>query len=277
MQIPLFQESALNYQENFYTKDKSSRFNYLLEKLIYFFRWLRMLEIGHNFKRGRILDIGCGRGIMLYLLKKRGWDVHGVQISRPAADYAKTKLGLNIFVGNIIDSDYPPNFFDVITLIHVLEHLPNPDECLSYCYKLLRREGTLIIEVPNIGSFPARIFQDKWFALDLPNHIYHFTQLTMEKMLIKNGFKVIRKKYLSLEYDVFTFMQSIMNLLLPYKNSFYDSLLITKSNIKKRNGLFQIYIGLLFTAILLVPSLIFLIIFSLLRNSDTIRFYCKKE
>ncbi|KPJ69461.1 hypothetical protein AMJ44_03855 [candidate division WOR-1 bacterium DG_54_3] len=141
-------------------------------------------------KIGKILDIGCGDGSLLKYLKDLGWQTYGVEINEVSARYAREVLGLNVFKGRLEDANFPEESFDVITILHVLEHLSDPTHTLRMIFPILRKDGILVVEVPNFGSFEARIFRSKWFGIDapLPLHLYFFTPHSLKLLLVKCGF-----------------------------------------------------------------------------------------
>ena len=110
-------------------------------------------------------------------------------------------MGLDVATGRFEDVDYPDSFFDVITMYHVLEHLYDPREALSKAYQLLRSEGLLVVAVPNFDSLQARLFRQRWYHLDAPRHLYHFTPRTLKMLLHKAGFKVLETRWFSIEHD----------------------------------------------------------------------------
>ena len=150
-----------------------------------------------NDNRGKILDIGCGSGTGLYNLKKFGWDVYGLDISQKAVDFAKKKLGLkNIQQGFIEDKTYPEEYFDVIIMSHIIEHLADPKKTLIQVKKILKKDGTLIITTPDFSSPFRSIFGPFWFPLESPRHLYLFTPKTINTLLKKiGGFKIIKIKH----------------------------------------------------------------------------------
>lgn len=136
-------------------------------------------------KKGRILDIGCGDGSLLKFLKESGWQTYGVELQDSSSLYAQNVLGLNVFSGRFEEANYPEDSFDVITLFHVLEHLPNPSGTLKKARMLLRKDGFLLIAVPNFHSLEAKLFRSKWVGISAPLHLYHFTPRTL-RMMLKN-------------------------------------------------------------------------------------------
>jgi SAM-dependent methyltransferase len=145
--------------------------------------------------QGKILDIGCGNGKRLLKLKEDDWDTYGVEISDIASKHAR-ELGLNIFTSTLEQAEFEDEFFDVVILSHVLEHLSDPNITLKEIYRVLKNDGKLIISIPNVDSFEAKHLKKYWTAWELPRHLYHFTPVTIKSMLNKTGFEVI-----DIEYD----------------------------------------------------------------------------
>lgn len=146
-------------------------------------------------KSGKVLDIGSQRGGFLLELGEEGFEPYGVELSEYACEYAKT-LGLkNVIHGDVEEIKLEDNFFNGVTLRHVLEHIYDPQKLLYKVNKSIKSNGLLVIEVPNFGSLPRRVFKEKWYALDAPRHLYQFTESTLSEMLRKAGFKVIKKSY----------------------------------------------------------------------------------
>jgi 2-polyprenyl-3-methyl-5-hydroxy-6-metoxy-1,4-benzoquinol methylase len=147
-------------------------------------------------KEGNILDIGCGDGSLLKYMKGLGWQACGVEFNESSSRYAREVLGLNVFSGRLEEIDYKANGFDVIILFHVLEHLPDPSETLKRVRPLLKKNGFLLIEVPNFGSFEARLFKSKWNGISAPLHLYHFTPKTLENMLKNCSFAPLELEFI---------------------------------------------------------------------------------
>ncbi|MEM2676114.1 MAG: class I SAM-dependent methyltransferase [Candidatus Bathyarchaeia archaeon] len=145
---------------------------------------------------GRILDIGCATGGFLDAMRHWGdWELYGVEIDAEAANYAKEHLGLNVFAGTLVDANYPDDFFDVVTLWNVLEHLHQPQATLFEISRIIRPRGWLIISLPNPDCIEAKIFGRYWAGLDAPRHLYIYSRHTLRQALDKAGF--IIKKILS--------------------------------------------------------------------------------
>lgn len=141
-------------------------------------------------EKGRILDVGCATGIFLNGMEKRGWICDGVEPSPYAANYARERFHLKVFKGFLEDAEYPEESFDVITMWDVLEHVPHPDQVVGKIEKLLKRDGWLVLSLPNAESWERYIFQKYWAGWDVPRHFNVFTPKTIAQLLTSKGFKV---------------------------------------------------------------------------------------
>ena len=156
----------------------------------------KMLNLIKKYKNpGKILDIGCGIGLFLYLAKKRNWVTYGVEISEFASNFAKNKLKLNVLNSDNLGS-FPNNFFDVITINHVLEHIENPLIILRQIHEKLNINGILLIGVPNINGLYSRLQKENWPSLQPSTHLYQFTPKTLKMLLNERGFKL--KKFITI-------------------------------------------------------------------------------
>ncbi len=144
---------------------------------------------------GKLLDIGCGDGKELLKHQENGWETYGVEINDFAARYVREHYGLNVFTGIVEDAKFENEFFDVIILNNVLEHMSDPKKTLNEINRILKNNGTLIISIPNANSFEARKFKKYWTGWDLPRHLYHFTPNTIKYLLNKTQFQVLEIKY----------------------------------------------------------------------------------
>lgn len=145
---------------------------------------------------GRMLDVGCGNGGFLYYMREHGWEVQGEELSQSAADYARQELGLTVFLGELCDAAFPSSHFDVVTLWNVLEHLHDPAATLAEIKRILKPEGLLVVAVPNLASWDARLFGMTWVGYDVPRHLYIFTPETLEALLNQAGFHIVQRRCL---------------------------------------------------------------------------------
>jgi SAM-dependent methyltransferase len=143
----------------------------------------------HRCDRLRLLDVGCGTGLFLHLAQNVGMRVQGIEPGAAAVTYARMRYGLDVRHGTLEDARLPDASFDVITLWHVLEHLPDPIAALRRAAGLLAPGGLLLAGVPNFASIEARVFGRRWYSLDAPRHLYHFTPETLGAALIAAGLR----------------------------------------------------------------------------------------
>jgi 2-polyprenyl-3-methyl-5-hydroxy-6-metoxy-1,4-benzoquinol methylase len=149
-------------------------------------------------KRGRILDIGCGQGYFLLACQRLGYVVEGMDISDESASYVRNELKIPVATGSIKDTKFQSNSYDVITMWHFLEHVPNPKIYIDKARQWLKNDGFLVVDVPNYEGFDAQADLRNWPNWDLPYHLYHFTARNLTVILEQHGFKIIRTKdYLS--------------------------------------------------------------------------------
>lgn len=198
-----------------------SSFGLIEEKLIKHLSNQKILSLVEIKKTGKLLDIGCGPGTFLLQMKNRGYDVCGVDISSQACRIARRKK-LKIYSGELKRHRFPSKSFDIVTLWHVFEHLYNPSDTLKEIRRILKDDGILIMETPNINCFSFEIFRGYHFHLDSPRHLYHWTQNSMKLILNKNGFFVCKTEYPTLNYPLCSF-HSFKNFLVSH--NFPDKLI----------------------------------------------------
>lgn len=145
---------------------------------------------------GSILDVGAGTGEFLKVAQKGNWKVSGVEVNKKAIVLAQKKgVALSQNLDDVLDQR-----FDVITLWHVLEHLPNLESQIEKLHSLLNDTGVLIIAVPNFRSYDAKYYREFWAAFDVPRHLWHFSEQSMKNLL--SGRFVLRKT-LPMIFDAF--------------------------------------------------------------------------
>lgn len=150
-------------------------------------------------KGGRILELGCGTGYYLASIRDTNlWEVAGVELSPYAANFARGKLGLPVSTGTIFDAAFPDEIFDAVIMRHVLEHVPNPSATMQEIYRVIKRDGRLILTVPNIETIEIKFFKASWHGWSLPTHFYLFSPETLSELLKKTGFVVEKLDYSAL-------------------------------------------------------------------------------
>jgi SAM-dependent methyltransferase len=159
---------------------------------------------------------GCGDGAFLQSLKSRGWDVYGTETSAAGCAIARAK-GISVHEGELATADFPDGVFDVITLWHVLEHLPDPVVELKRIRRMLKDDGTLVVEVPNSDSPTLRFCGGQWYALDVPRHLQHFSPSTLQRLLDSTGFRTNARHNLHLSDTTVAAYSIVDRLGFPYR------------------------------------------------------------
>lgn len=172
---------------------------------------------------GSLLDFGSGKGKFGSLAKDNGWQVKCIETSPERAAYAKNIYGLEVSTafysaGNIFNT-----WFDALTLFHVLEHLPDPKPLLGQLIKdNLKKDGLVVIEVPNIKSWQSRIAKDRWIHLDVPRHINHFSPGRLDGFIREIGLEPVKRTFFSYHLGVLGMVDSLLRIFGYNKNIIYE-------------------------------------------------------
>ncbi|OZV70840.1 class I SAM-dependent methyltransferase [Winogradskyella aurantia] len=194
----------------------------------------RKLKLINSFNTSSkdLLDIGCGTGDFLQTAQKKGWHVTGIEPNEEARRIANTKVKNNIYDSEHLDS-FKENSFDVITLWHVLEHLPDLDNHIKRFKQYLKPNGFVVVAVPNFKSFDAQFYKSFWAGYDVPRHLWHFSKQSIQKLFRIHGFDLV--KVLPLPFDAYY----VSLLSEKYKSGFMNPIrafrIGFKSNLKARS------------------------------------------
>ena len=207
--------------------------NYTIKQKV---RLINSLETNQN----SILDIGCGTGDFLVACKKNGWKIDGIEPNNRARKISLKKLNFDKRNNNSIILYIDPiellnknKKYDIITMWHVLEHVPNLNDYISNLKKLLKPKGILIIAVPNYKSYDANYYGKFWAAYDVPRHLWHFSKKSIKLFFERENMEIV--KILPMKFDSYY----VSMLSEKYKNdrsNFVNALRIGfLSNFKARN------------------------------------------
>ncbi|MBL7912501.1 MAG: class I SAM-dependent methyltransferase [Bacteroidia bacterium] len=199
--------------------------NYTLKKKIQL--------VSKHVSRGTILDYGCGTGMFLKVCQDGGWKSFGMEPDAGAAKIA-SEMGLKVYPDKVSLNTTTSDdlMFDVITLWHVLEHVTDLDDTLSFFKAKLNHKGVLIIAVPNHTSFDADHYREFWAAYDVPRHLYHFHRETIEKLLNRFDFNLVETKPMKFDsFYVSMLSEKYMTGSIKYSAAFVNGL---KSNLKAK-------------------------------------------
>jgi 2-polyprenyl-3-methyl-5-hydroxy-6-metoxy-1,4-benzoquinol methylase len=237
------------YSSGNYRTAKGERFGYIIETLIHLGRIKKRKRIQQFIKPGKILDIGCGRGLFLNVMQRGGWDAIGTEFNEETASHATNAYGLKIFPGDIAQHKLKSESIDAININQVLEHLKNPHEVIKESHRLLRSGGIVIISVPDLRSPQFTLGKENWFLLDIPYHLFHFTEEGLSELLRKNEFKVKHIKRFSLEMSPFSWLQTLLNISGIKFNLLYNLLKCKKLKTKSTEAIS--WLGIVATFLLL--------------------------
>lgn len=148
--------------------------------------------------RGPLLDVGCGGGLFLRLLRERGFRGVGLDFSAEAAAIAWKRQEAPAVCAMLENAPLRAGSLAGLTMFHVLEHLYDPRAYLASAYRLLAPDGRLVVQVPNAASWQFRLLGRSWNGVDVPRHLFDFRARDVEKLLESCGFEVVRRKYFSL-------------------------------------------------------------------------------
>ncbi len=150
---------------------------------------------------GNLLDVGCANGEFLFLAKKHGFNSYGVEANTYTADIAMSN-GLNVFNGTLEEKNFEDNYFSVIYLGDIIEHVVDPVALLKECKRILKKEGIIVISTPNMDCFWVKVtqvicdwFKFPWSVLLPPYHVYLFSESNFKKLMRKFNFKILEIKY----------------------------------------------------------------------------------
>ena len=174
----------------------------------------------HRNRPIRLLDVGCGSGTLLGVLRRKGFDAIGFDASRDAATLAKSNHNVDVVTGwRLHDGNFADGAFDIVTLFHVVEHVAEPRELLGEVRRLLRSHGKVILQVPNIDSWQFKICGVRWHGLDSPRHVINYSSQSVRQLLADCRFRVCRIRHFNLRDNAPALASSLFPSLDPIRRS----------------------------------------------------------
>jgi SAM-dependent methyltransferase len=248
--LPDFSDLIQYYPHIYYPTGSASEMYY--KNHIERFQVDKLKKIQTYSQTGRLLDIGCGVGHFIRTALSQGYAAEGIEFSEVAAAAGREQWDLQIVSGDFLSSQFVPESFDIITLWQVLEHLRQPREVLLKIRSLLKPGGLLVIAVPNFASIQAKIFRDRWYHLDIPRHLFHYSPESLVKILDTCNFHVDKIDHHSPEHNYAGILGSLMRLSPPGESfihklirktlaTFFARILATLETSTGRGGTFTVF------------------------------------
>lgn len=255
---PTASELTRAYSDQYYGEN-DTKFNPFIERFINAMRYRKGDKLRKLLTDGdHILDIGCGNGNFLKYLNRHGdFVIHGVELPGKSAERAKQVPELNLFLGPFEDYQSTEVRFQLITLIHVIEHLKNPIDVLKKCESMLTPEGALYIAYPNIESRQAQEYKGNWLHLDPPRHLNFIPPDVLKSLMANAGFNCIYENHYSLEYNPYGEIQSWLNVNSPQRDFLFEKLKGNKllpENAQKMSFVKALLKGLVYSPVAFVKS-----------------------
>ncbi|MBN2440491.1 MAG: class I SAM-dependent methyltransferase [Spirochaetales bacterium] len=187
----------------------------------------RILSVIKTFQSGgKLLDVGCSSGIFLHCAKQQGYDVYGIDVGKEAVERAKSYYGLKNVKQGILEDVDSRESFDIITMLDLIEHLPDPLSTLKRSLRLLKKDGYLVLLTPNASGFVSvltRILLAKPFGMwdhpEPPYHLYQFSHKVLTSYLNSIGFEIVKSVYheIPVKYAAERFYYTLVEILRVFK------------------------------------------------------------
>jgi 2-polyprenyl-3-methyl-5-hydroxy-6-metoxy-1,4-benzoquinol methylase len=146
-------------------------------------------------EKGRLVEVGSSLGYLLDYFRSDGWDVAGVEPNAGCALYAERELGIPTVPKTLGDADMAPESVDALLMMHVIEHVPDPVSVFADVRRVLKTNGTFVVETPRYDSLAFKLLGHRERSVSCDGHIYFFTTQTLEALARKSGFKILRCDY----------------------------------------------------------------------------------
>jgi len=166
--------------------------------------------VNHQFpKFGKLLEIGSGYGYLCDFFRKSGWDVTGIEPNKALSIYAQNILHLNSLPCELEGGEFPDESFDVVLMMHVIEHLSDPMASLKLVWEKLKQDGMFILETPRYDTLTYKLLKKRERSLSCDGHIFFYTSETLKEMCVKAGFEVVKIDYVGRSLSLERILQNI--------------------------------------------------------------------
>lgn len=193
--IPSADALASLYGDKFHY-NKNRLMDYMLHTYNMIFVLADLRLITKRISRGRVLDIGLGRGDLLRMFDGHVWEKYGFDpdLSDAERERLENDHGLHVSNERLFDGTYPDYFFDLVILRNVIEHVISFKDLLSEIRRVLKPDGTLFVRTLDIDSLDFRLFKNYWYEIVVPGHVVLFSKRTLSEVLAAAGFKILYLK-----------------------------------------------------------------------------------
>ncbi len=172
----------------------------------------RIKRINNVWKKSKentmLLEIGCGEGFFLEQARNFGYNVMGIEPNEKTSMYAREHLGIDVQTATLAEAEIGDESVDIVVMFHAIEHFLDPNFEISKIRDLLKRNGLLVIETPNINSLPCKLLRNKWRQF-IPDHYWFFSEKTISFLLNKHGFKVLQIKSIGKKVSIQFFLNRL--------------------------------------------------------------------
>lgn len=208
-----------DYYGQAYYGSAEGKFSPITERIFRFFHSLKAKRFYEEFQPQNVVEVGCGRGYILSILAGLGCKVTGIE-SAGAAEWILNNPHIDVH-GVVNGETWPINeaSVDLVIIWHVFEHVTEPFEVLLEMKRILRQKGTICMSVPNIESIQAQLGGENWFHLDVPRHLFHFSQAGLEEIVERAGMRIIKREAGDFTQNLYGWFQTLSNRMLPGENN----------------------------------------------------------
>ncbi|MCL5019192.1 MAG: class I SAM-dependent methyltransferase [Patescibacteria group bacterium] len=190
-------ETYAFYDESYYSG--KAAFSYIDERkneeasrIVWKKRFSYLRKRARNQGPKRFLDVGCSFGGLMQIASENNFDVYGAEVSEYSGNFAAGRFGKDrLFIGNIEDISLPDDYFSIVTMVEVIEHLYNPEKSIRNIYRSMQEGGLLLIQTANMAGLQA-VFGGNRYHYYLPGHLSYFSRTNLENLLRQTGFRKVK-------------------------------------------------------------------------------------